>query len=130
MKFLLITALASFVSLTTYAQQHDSEHSAEVCSAVDTSICAHIGHMKDLAPSKLGSFVVHVTGPLETANMTVLLWMPSMGHGSSPVTVTQFDVNKYNITKAAFVMKGDWLVRLAFTTEGVAHQIDIPLDIK
>jgi hypothetical protein len=136
MKLLIIAAFASLISLTTFAQHHQNEHSVEVCSSVDTTVCAHIGHMKDLIPSKLGSFVVHVTGPLEASNMTVLLWMPSMGHGSSPVTVTQFDVNKYNITQAAFIMKGEWLVRLAFTTGDVAnenqlvHQIDIPLEIK
>jgi hypothetical protein len=129
MKFLLIAAFASLASVTTFAQ-HDDEHSVEVCSTIDASICAHVGHMKDLTPSKSGSFVVHVTGPVETANMSVLLWMPSMGHGTSPVTVTQFDVNKYNITKASFLMKGDWLVRLAFTAADVVHHIDIPLVIK
>lgn len=129
MKLLLIAAFATLISLTTFAQ-HDDEHSAEVCSTVDATICAHVGHMKDLAPSKQGSFVVHVTGPAETANMSVLLWMPSMGHGTAPVTVTQFDVNKYNVTKASFIMKGDWLVRLAFTTADVVHHIDIPLTIK
>lgn len=129
MKLLLIAAFASLVSVTTFAQ-HNDEHSAEVCSTVDTTICAHVGHMKDLAPSKSGSFVVHVTGPAETTNMSVLLWMPSMGHGTSPVTVTQFDVNKYNVTKASFIMKGDWLVRIAFTAAGVIHHIDIPLVIK
>jgi hypothetical protein len=129
MKLLLIAAFASLVSVTTFAQQ-DDEHSVEVCSTIDATICAHVGHMKDLAPSKSGSFVVHVTGPVETTNMSVLLWMSSMGHGTSPVTVTQFDVNKYNVTKAAFIMKGDWLVRLAFNTGDAIHHIDIPLVIK
>lgn len=129
MKLLVIAAFASLVSLSAFAQ-HDDEHSAEVCSTVDATICAHVGHMKDLLPGKQGSFVVHVTGPAETTNMSVLLWMPSMGHGTAPVAVTQFDVNKYNVTKASFIMKGDWLVRLAFTAAGVVHHIDIPLMIK
>jgi hypothetical protein len=39
---------------------------------------------------------------------TVVLWMPSMGHGSSPTTVTRIDVGTYRATRVYFVMPGAW----------------------
>lgn len=42
--------------------------------------------------------------------MSVFLWMPSMGHGSSPVTLEHLGVGKYRATNVFFVMKGDWQI--------------------
>ncbi len=42
----------------------------------------------------------------------VVLWMPSMGHGSSPVTVVQLDVGTYRASNVFFIMKGDWEIRI------------------
>ncbi len=41
----------------------------------------------------------------------VLLWMPSMGHGSSPVTVTEVREGVYQASNIFFVMPGDWEIR-------------------
>jgi hypothetical protein len=42
----------------------------------------------------------------------VALWMPAMGHGSSPVTVTAQGGGVYSVTKAYFIMPGAWDVRV------------------
>ena len=43
----------------------------------------------------------------------VLLWMPAMGHGSSPTKVgKQSGVGSYLVNKIYFTMPGEWEVRL------------------
>jgi hypothetical protein len=46
------------------------------------------------------------------AKVAVVLWMPAMGHGSSPVTVTQVSPGVYRATNVFFVMPGDWEIRI------------------
>lgn len=41
----------------------------------------------------------------------VILWMPAMGHGSSPTTVERIDVGTYRVTGVYFVMPGEWQIR-------------------
>ena len=36
------------------------------------------------------------------------LWMPSMGHGSSPVTMERVDVGRYRAKDVFFIMTGEW----------------------
>ena len=44
--------------------------------------------------------------------VAVQLWMPSMGHGSSPVTVTEETTGVFLVTRVFFVMPGDWDIRV------------------
>ena len=41
----------------------------------------------------------------------VILWMPSMGHGSSPVTVEKVDTGTYRATRVFFIMPGEWQIK-------------------
>lgn len=69
-----------------------------------------------------GSFLLKVFRPnradgsavLESPGVVpaVVLWMPSMGHGSSPVTVEQLDTGTYRASDVFFSMKGDWDIRI------------------
>jgi len=43
---------------------------------------------------------------------TVFLWMPSMGHGSSPVTIKKLGVGVYDISDVYFIMDGDWHIKI------------------
>lgn len=47
--------------------------------------------------------------PLNT--LSVVLWMPSMGHGSSPVTIEKLDTGVYRVRRVYFIMPGEWEVR-------------------
>jgi len=51
---------------------------------------------------------------------SVVLWMPSMGHGSSPVTVERLGSGKFRATKVFFAMKGQWEIHIQMpgSTEG------------
>jgi hypothetical protein len=42
---------------------------------------------------------------------TVVLWMPSMGHGSTPVEVQRLDVGTYRASEVFFVMPGEWEIK-------------------
>lgn len=46
------------------------------------------------------------------SSVSVLLWMPGMGHGSSPVTVEHLGVGTYRASKVFFSMRGDWDIRI------------------
>jgi hypothetical protein len=38
----------------------------------------------------------------------LILWMPSMGHGSSPTKVDRLDVGTYRASNVFFIMPGEW----------------------
>ena len=40
------------------------------------------------------------------------LWMPAMGHGSSPVMITRLATGIYAVTKVYFIMPGSWDIRI------------------
>lgn len=62
--------------------------------------------------------------------MAVVLWMPSMGHGSSPVVVERLDVGTYRASKVFFTMKGDWDIRFQLKDGGnVTDQALIPITL-
>ncbi len=41
----------------------------------------------------------------------IILWMSSMGHGSSPVTIERVDIGRYKATDIFFIMPGPWDIR-------------------
>lgn len=59
-------------------------------------------------------------GPFRDADGTVAvqLWMPSMGHGSSPVTVTPHGGGAYAATRVFFIMPGAWDIRVQIKRGG------------
>lgn len=45
---------------------------------------------------------------------SVILWMPSMNHGSVPTHIERVDVGSYRATNVFFIMPGDWEIRFQF----------------
>ncbi len=39
---------------------------------------------------------------------TLVLWMPGMGHGSTPTQTTRLDVGTYRASRVFFIMPGEW----------------------
>lgn len=131
----LVLASLFVVGLSVQAQQaQDDDHTPNYCSAVQTTVCAHLGHMTALNTTDEVQFVAHVMTPsdVQVTDLKVELWMEmgSHSHPGSPVTLTQFGVNKYRVTEAYFVMSGTWTVRLTFNFDGQKQQINIPLTVK
>ena len=51
--------------------------------------------------------------PVDIAkNPEVVLWMPSMGHGSTPTKVFKADVGSYQVQDVFFIMPGEWQIRV------------------
>lgn len=50
-------------------------------------------------------FIDPVNGP------SIVLWMPSMGHGSSPVKIERTDIGRYKASEIFFIMPGPWDIR-------------------
>lgn len=47
-----------------------------------------------------------------TNTVLVKLWMPSMGHGSRPVKVTELENGIYSVENVSFIMPGDWDIEI------------------
>ena len=60
---------------------------------------------KTYRPNQFDQSVVLTDLP---GDVNVLLWMPGMGHGSSPTKVQRLDVGTYRVTQVFFVMPGEW----------------------
>lgn len=43
--------------------------------------------------------------------LNVVLWMPSMGHGSSPVNLNEIKDGAYRASDVFFIMPGEWEIR-------------------
>ncbi|MBC7370761.1 MAG: FixH family protein [Bdellovibrionaceae bacterium] len=126
-------SLVGFTLLAAAGASADEghRHSETVCSAKSAAICAHLGMPKAIKTTEEAQFIAHVEIANEAlvTNMAVALWMPEMGHGSSPVELKDAGKNHYIVSKAYFTMPGTWLVKLSFEFEGVQHNIDIPVEI-
>lgn len=46
----------------------------------------------------------------------LVLWMPSMGHGSTPSVVQRLDVGTYRATEVFFIMPGEWDLKFQLKT--------------
>ncbi len=93
------------------------------CSAqfAGSQICVSWCWEKKPTSSDVGSFIFK-TYRLNTFDKTAIeinpisvpevqLWMPSMGHGSTPAQVTQLDVGTYRAENVFFIMPGEWDIR-------------------
>ena len=45
-------------------------------------------------------------------NYSIFLWMPSMGHGSSPISVKKLSTGLYELTTIYFIMDGAWELKV------------------
>lgn len=98
------------------ANFHKAE--APVASFAKTGLKVSIAWTKQQTEDETGAFLMKFwrenaadkSPVLQDANATVevRLWMSSMGHGSSPVTVQRLDVGTYLVDDVYFSMPGDW----------------------
>ena len=61
----------------------------------------------------------------------VYLWMPSMGHGSSPIKTTRTDVGTFNSSGVFFVMPGNWDIHVQLKSGNqVVDEVTVPFFYK
>lgn len=61
----------------------------------------------------LSSFNLKLARPLPQAQtLNIYIWMPEMGHGSSPVEIKKMNSTDYTISEIAFIMPGLWVLHI------------------
>lgn len=61
----------------------------------------------------LSSFEFKLARPLKDNQMlNVYIWMPEMGHGSSPVEMKQLNSTDFIFSELAFIMPGLWVLHV------------------
>jgi len=85
------------------------------------SLCVSLRWLTSVSTSSAGSLEIkfwpetgNEAGPYVNSLyvLGVALWMPAMGHGSSPVTLTQKGPGEYVVENMYFTMRGDWDIQL------------------
>jgi len=126
----LFVSTALLFSLSAFADGGHT-HTPDYCSTKNPAVCAHLGIHKDLKAGEASEFIVDIMTPNGEAytNLSVVLWMPAMGHGSAPVTLQDMGHNHYLVSNAQFIMAGQWVVKLGFDFAGEALAIEVPVEI-
>ncbi len=101
---------------------------AKVCSQT-TTVCATYQSDVDFTTTQEGRFRLSLS---EAKLLKVDLWMQmgQHGHGSSPLKVTPVAPGEFDITKAFFVMRGAWQIRVTYKLGSVEETLIIPVMIK
>jgi hypothetical protein len=103
---------------------------AEVCSS-QTTICSEIQMDKPFTSKEEGRFRLFLkNGEAEFKKVDLWMQMGNHGHGSSPLAVTQVAPGNFDVTKAYFVMKGNWQVRVRYRLGSLEEVLIIPVMIK
>ena len=72
--------------------------------------------LKIFSPSPNGQNLVMIsTNPIPK----VMLWMPSMGHSSSPTQVALIELGTYRVSHVYFTMHGNWQIRFQLNAGAV-----------
>ncbi|UYL07776.1 FixH family protein [Bdellovibrio sp. SKB1291214] len=120
--FLFLSACArpDYIDPKT-VQKNQGADSACSIELVNSNLCASIAWTMGPQTPAESEFILKVwdktsgseNGPfVDPANtLSVVLWMPSMGHGSSPVTIEKIETGTYRVRRVYFIMPGDWEVR-------------------
>lgn len=61
----------------------------------------------------LCAFDLKLSRPLfQTQTLKTYIWMPDMGHGSSPIEISQLNSTDYSMREIAFIMPGLWVIHI------------------
>lgn len=126
----------------TGSRQSSPQESKSVCANQfqNSGTCLTWAWEKEPTQNEAGSFLFK-TYRLNSADQTaiemdmpavplVVLWMPSMGHGSSPTQVERLDVGTYRAKNVFFVMPGEWEIKFQIKQgNAVSDESIVPVDI-
>ena len=117
--FVLACAKPHYVSTSDLKDQNTQTQTSCPYYFEEERLCLSLTWITYPSEETLGEFMMRfyaedkpdefVTPHLSPA---VKLWMPSMGHGSSPVVITQTAPGTYRVSDVYFIMLGLWEIRL------------------
>lgn len=62
---------------------------------------------------EMSSFDIKFTNPLnDNQSLNAFIWMPEMGHGSSPFEMVKINLSHFNFSEVAFIMPGLWVLHI------------------
>lgn len=106
---------------TTKGSTQETQPSAKEPQTLDCAVslkkeklCVKMQWVTKPTEEEKGSFKLEftdlTTGVAQDPKATVFvkLWMPAMGHGSSPTKTSRAEAGIYNVTDVFFVMPGAW----------------------
>jgi YtkA-like len=128
MKFILVLALSLLSSLSFSAIHHEG-----TCSQV-TKVCA-VYHAEDTFTTTQEARFKLLLESSDQKEVTLIkadLWMQmgNHGHGSSPLKITPVAPGEFDVTKAYFVMRGTWQIRVTYEQESKQETLIIPVTVK
>ena len=91
--------------------------SACALELVKENLCASITWESEPTESTKGVFLLKFTNVAGAATapaqaVGVKLWMPAMGHGSSPIQLAAVSAGVYRVSDVYFVMAGRWEIHV------------------
>jgi hypothetical protein len=100
-----------------------------------SNVCVSLTWEKQPTETDFGSFVFTLSdggtglltdiAPTANAPLKIVLWMPSMGHGSSPVTVEKIAPGIFRASQVFFNMKADWEIRFQIGSDQAIYALQI-----
>jgi hypothetical protein len=134
MKLLVLICSLVLVNLS-FADDHEgATHTPNFCTEDKT--CTHLMFPKLPNTREESEFIVHILPKSENANiesLQVKLWMDmghGHGHGSAPVEIkASAEAFHFEVSKAWFVMMGQWQVIVTFKEDGIDRKFIIPIQI-
>jgi hypothetical protein len=103
----------------TQTKMPQEKVSNKICTfSVSTSECFTIKWIKGPKIKVESQFLVELIDPQTAKALQATevpefdLWMPSMDHGSAPVTIERASDSEFIVSRVYFIMRGDWVVRL------------------
>jgi hypothetical protein len=105
-----------------------------------SGLCASLNWTRQPSEEQTGSFALafwragrpEQGGPYvdPSSDVAVKLWMPAMGHGSSPVKIAHSAAGRFDVTDVYFVMPGDWEIHVLLKNgSNVVDEAVLPVHI-
>jgi nitrogen fixation protein FixH len=124
--FLIGLFLVTACARPVYLENPTDQANAGTQEKSKCTTCVQILWEQRPTETTFGSFIfsfvdtdTHTSiAPPKADTVKVVLWMPSMGHGSSPVTVEKVSDGVYRASHVFFSMGGDWDIRFQLFTNG------------
>lgn len=97
--------------------------------------CVELNWEKVAVKKEFGQFVIKITRAnlydqsptlVDSHGIEAFLWMPSMGHGSSPLKIDKVDSGIYRISRVYFSMPGDWEIHIKISADKATDELVIP----
>lgn len=121
-----------FVALSVYSLQSFAVVYEKACSAT-TKVCASYEAEAPFTTTQEGRFklIVESSDQSPATLIKADLWMQmgNHGHGSSPLKIVPVSPVEFDVTKAYFVMKGKWQMRVTYEQDLKQETLILPVQI-